>query len=373
MATKFIEPGGDATLNTETTSNGGMWKAVDARAVATDIVHGSHISSLSFLNSTRSLTSTAAFADSGSRVSFYVYFVALPTNAVQSFFAALTLNLGAIVFTVRLTSAGRLQLWNAETAQIGLSGSTLSTGRWYRISLAYTITSTTINEFRLFLDGVQDISVSNGTLATTNSAEFVISNGVTGSDVTLNYRTSDHYVDNSSSLTDTGDVWVTAKRPFSNGTTNGFTTQIGSGGSGYGTGHTPQVNERPLSTTNGWSMLGAGAAITEEYSIEGRAIGDINLTGATIVDFVGWVYASSLLSETAQIVVANVNSNISLTSTNTMFTKVAGSTTYPVGGTDIGIITSTTLTTVSLFESGIMVAYNPPVPRNGFDIALIKP
>src|SRR6185436_9856514 len=127
-------------------------------------------------------------------------------------------------------------------------------------------------------------------------------------------RSSDHYVDSSASLTDTGNIWVTAKRPNANGTTNGFTTQIGSGGSGYGTGHSPQVNERVLSTTNGWSMVGAGSAVTEEYNIESAAAGDIDISSANYVDVMGWVYASSLVNETASIIVNGVSSNISLTS-----------------------------------------------------------
>ncbi len=66
----------------------------------------------------------------------------------------------------------------------------------------------------------------------------------------------DIYVDNGSDLSDPGNVHVTAKRPGSNGLSNGFATQIGSGGSGFGSGHAPQVNERPLSNTNGWSSVG---------------------------------------------------------------------------------------------------------------------
>ena len=53
---------------------------------------------------------------------------------------------------------------------------------------------------------------------------------------------------------------------------------------------------------------------------------------------------------------------IKLNNANTMFTKIAGSSTYPAGtGTDIGIVTATTATTVSLYEAGIMVAYIPAV------------
>ena len=181
------------------------------------------------------------------------------------------------IASVKITSTGVLQLWNRlNDNQIGSNGATLSTGQWYSITLAYTIISTSVNRFELFVNSVSTISVTNATLTSTGSTGVKIGNQ--NNNATLDFRTSDHYVDDSSSLTDTGDIWVTAKRPVSNGTTNGFSTQIGSGGSGYGSGHSPQVNERPLSTTNGWSMVGAGSAVTEEYNIEGKSVGDINIS-----------------------------------------------------------------------------------------------
>lgn len=358
MAVTFLEPGGDATFNVATKANGGFWGSIiGSPAVATDFVHGNHVKSLSYApGSNNTVTAGQAtvenvLSDSGSRFSIYTYFNALPATNALMFVAVGSFN-------VRINSSGVLGLYDTSANQIGTNGPTLTTGKWYRISLAYTITSTTVNRFELFVDGISGISVTNATLTSIGATTLQIGNQNFSS---LDMRTSDHYIDNSSSLVDTGNIWVTAKRPNANGTTNGFTTQIGSGGSGYGSGHSPQVNERALSTTNGWSMVGAGSAITEEYSIEGKSVGDVNITFASIIDYLGWVYASSLLSETAQIIVGGVNSNISLTSTNTMFTKVAGSTSYPAGNTDIGIITSTTVTTVSLYECGIIVAYTPSV------------
>ncbi len=173
-------------------------------------------------------------------------------------------------------------------------------------------------------------------------------------------RLSDIYIDSSNSLTDTGDVWVTAKRPNANGTTNGFSTQIGAGGSGYGTGHSPQVNERALSNTNGWSMIGAGSAVTEEYNIENKSTGDIDISSATIVDWLGWADMKSLAGETVQVILDGVNTAQAITSSETLYFKVKGSATYPSGtGADIGITTDTSLTTVSLYECGVVVAYIP--------------
>ncbi len=355
--TKFLEPGGDATFNVATTTAGGFWGTVfNAPTVATDFVHGNHIKSIKYSTTVQDRVRTAASTlntTGSSRISVYVYFNAFPSATTTTI-----IENSSAYWAIQVTSGGVLILANTSNVQFGSNGPTLSTGQWYRISLAYTITDQTTNEFRLFVNGVSAISVSNTDLVLSpQGSQLVIGNLINSSG--LDMRSSDHYIDDSSSLTDTGDIWVTAKRPNANGTTNGFTTQIGSGGSGYGTGHSPQVNERALSTTNGWSMIGAGSAVTEEYSIENPSTGDIDISSAKIADYMGWVYASAALSETGQIVVDNVTTNISLTSTNTMFTKYAGSAIYPNGGEDIGLVTSATVTTVSLYECGIVVAYIP--------------
>jgi hypothetical protein len=358
MATKFLEPGGDSDFLVGTTN--GFWGSLtNTPTVATDFVHGGHIKSIKYGNNlTSAETATGALADAGSRISFYIYIVARPSVAKQTFARLLTSGSVSCV-RIYMTSAGVIQLWNTGTAQIGTDGATLSTGQWYRISLAYTITNGTTNRFELFVDGVSSISITNATI--TNVATSIFSLGtISLSDAAFDLRTSDHYIDNSSSLTDTGNIWVTAKRPNTNGTTNGFTTQIGAGGSGYGSGHSPQVNERALSTTNGWSMVGAGSAVTEEYNVEAKNVGDIDISTATIVDWLGWASMKSLVGETVQMILNGSTSTQAITSTATLYTKIAGSTTYPAGtGADIGITTDTSLTTVSLYECGVIVAYIP--------------
>lgn len=356
-ATTFLEPGGDATFLAATITAGGFWSSCSG-TLATDFVHGGHLKSYKVAPSTsQRILKNSIVQDSGVRTSFYFYMNALPTATAT---VMQTETISTPVQRIRVTSGGVLQLWTS-TVQIGTNGATLSAGTWYRVCLAYTITSSSVNRFELFVDAVSSISVTNSTGIGTGASDLVWTNANT--DTTLDFRISDVYIDNSSSLTDTGNIWVTAKRPNANGTTNGFTTQIGAGGSGYGTGHAQQVNERPLSNTNGWSMIGAGSAITEEYNVENVSTGDMNITGKTIVDYIGWVDTKSLIAETAQIIVNNVTSNIAVTTAETIFTKVAGSATYLAGtGTDIGIVTSTTVTTVSLYECGIMVAFiGPPV------------
>ncbi len=365
--TKFMEPGGDATFNAASVT-GGFWGGGSA-TVVTDFVHGTHIKSLQATPGAGNKLRAPAgiMADSGSRASFYVYFAARP-SLTASFFSMEDVT-NTVLVDLRMTSAGVLQLWNHAVAQIGTNGSTLSTGRWYRISLAYTITSTTVNRFELFVDGVSSISITNATLAAVSTNHFILGNS--DGDAGIDFRSSDIYLDNSSSLTDTGNIWVTAKRPVANGTTNGFSTQIGSGGSSYGSGHSPQVNERALSNTNGWSMVGAGSAVTEEYNAETKTTGDIDISakGIQIIDVGAWADIKSLVGETINIILNGINFSQAITSTETLYTKFAGATSYPAdAGTDIGVQTDTSLTTVSLYELGVLVAYIPATDPNRFSL-----
>jgi hypothetical protein len=263
------------------------------------------------------------------------------------------------IFTVQKAAGGQLAI--AAVGATTVTGTiVLVANQWYRLTLSYVVTNATTWQVKLYIDGVLDVSMnSTGTLTNTVSGLLRFTAGA-GLGANKNAWIDDLYIDDGTDLADPGStnvncLRVTNKRPFANGTTNGFTTQIGSGNSGYGSGHADEVNEQPLSTTNGWSMVGAGAVVTEEYTIEGASVGDFDLTGYDVVGKMGWIYAKALASETGQIVTDGATSNISLTSTNTLFTKPVTSTTYPAGGTDIGIVTDTTLTTVSLFEAGVLV------------------
>lgn len=369
MAVTFLEPCGDTDFAVKTIANLGFWGYVytTAPAIATDYVRGTHQKSIRVApggaSSTFVRTPNGVVSDTGGRFSVYVYLVALPTNSKVDIMSVTTSGGSTSVVRLYLTSGGVLQLWRgAGTAQIGSDGSTLQTGRWYRISLAYTISSSTVNEFRVFVDGTLDITTSNNSSITTSSS--VVSLGRSGTDSVLDYRISDFYVDNSNSLSDTGNVGVTAKRPYSNGTAVEFTTQIGSGNSGYGSGHADEVNERPLSTTNGWSRS-TTTKRTEEYSIESVGTGDINLTGATIIDYMGWICAgvdSTSNSPVHHIIVGGTATAKTMTTSPAMYTQFAGSSTYPAGNTDIGMDAQYTTTAhlTSLYECGIVVAYLIP-------------
>lgn len=364
MAITFAEPGGDATYNATNGANGGFWGEVGvAPAVATDFVHGSHTYSIKFRPNfaDRLATQRGIISGAGARISFWAYFVAFGVDTGRMLLVNDSAGLTTLYMTA--TTGGALGVVDGSNNTVVNSSINLSTGQWYRISLAMTISSTTVNRFELFVDGVSAGSATNVSLVR-SGIDYVWFGNWTP-DSTMDWRLSDTYIDNSSSLTDTGSIWITPKRPVSNGTANEFTTQIGSGGSGYGSGHSPQVNERPATLTNGWSLSNTTKA-TEEYTIEGLTVGDFNLTGATIVDYLGWVNTkvnSLANSPVHNIIVGGTATSITEDTGAAVYVKGKGSSTYPAGNTDIGMDAQYTTTPhlTSLFDCGIVFAYIPAV------------
>ena len=72
--TKFLEPGGDATFNVATTTNGGFWEGEASGTLATDFVHGTHIKSIKYAigATSRMTTPTSVVSTTGSGISFYM-------------------------------------------------------------------------------------------------------------------------------------------------------------------------------------------------------------------------------------------------------------------------------------------------------------
>lgn len=323
-------------------------------------------------------TADGVCADAGAGISFRVRMssVAPSTRTLISFIEAA--GDGSLITGLAIDTNGQFTLVGRNTGTgFGRNGTaTPAANTWVQIDMALVITSGTSFTVKLWVNNILDATLTNadGTLSVTGASDFCL--GLSGGpssnyDITgvsvLTCWYKDVVVDNRTDLTNPGNRSVVAQRAFANGATNGFATQIGSGGSGYGSGHAPQVNEQTSALTNGWSQVGSGSAVTEEYNIEGLAAGVVDLTGQTILDVAGGLYASSNSSETAQIIVNGTQTAITLTATPTLFVQQSATpTVYPAGtGTDIGIVTATTLTTVQLYEAFVLVVYAPPGPDPG--------
>ena len=296
-------------------------------------------------------------SDSGTQISFYFRTDTIPQSRILGL-----QNVSSLEWCLILGAGGKLV--NTPQGATAVTGSTvLSANTWYRISVSYYVQNLTTFTFKVYVNGVLDSTANAGTMSLGGQTNFYFRISVSGGITNANNYYDNVYVAtggaSTSSQPDTGNILVTAKRPKANGTTNGFTTH-GSPSGGTGTGHAPYVSERPLDTSAYVSVNASGSAITEEYNIENPAQGDTSIRPEDIVDSAGWVYASATTPETLQIILNGISSNITLGTSNTLFINSAGSTSYPARtGADIGITTTAAVSTVSLYEAGVLIAYKP--------------
>jgi hypothetical protein len=161
MTVIFAEPGGDAT--------GGLQFYLGSVGTVTVTTNQPRTGARSIEYATGAggaeahCYKDAVLADAGRRVSFSFRFDTLPGTLAtvwEAFTAA-----AAPIFWLNLKSDGLLQL---ATTGLSIDGTTvLSTSQTYHLAVCYTITSTTVNEFRVYLNGILEITWSNQTLPTT--------------------------------------------------------------------------------------------------------------------------------------------------------------------------------------------------------------
>lgn len=311
-------------------------------------------------------TKAGAIAAAGRGIPRYFRFNSLPTAG--QFLGVLVVGSSTTVcLSVSVDSNGKLCLRN-NTATIGAVGATtLSVNTWYRVSLSYTVTTTTNWSAKVSLGQAGDSPAYSGALELSRTnADATLSTATAdrlqafipspaGANITLNITHT--VVDDRTDLTDPGNQKTSAKLPTTT-TTNSFDTTVGTGA----------VNERPVSTTNGKTHAGL-TDVDQDYEIQAVSVGDADLTGATIVGYVGWV--SSALSSatgtptsklilagarTAQVVDPNGTSAV-------LTTTVVTSSSYPqhANGKNIGMSSSTIAADAQLADCGVIVVYTPAV------------
>lgn len=345
----WTEPGTDATQDTslfDATSG-----TADSQAAPSGAT-GPRALRLTQLSTARK---NGILAQDNRRISYRLRMSSLESVLVYTS-KALRASDSEVVWALGLAGGNVLTLFNNSGTQIGNTGSTLVAGTWYRISITWDITSNSVNVLKVFLDGVLDITATNVDLLSILEAGDIQLLGCSGGGGDSFYR--DIYDDDGSGLDDVGDVKTTAKRPVSNGAANQFNTQIGSGGSGYGSGRSPQVNERPLSETNGWRDTLTGAEI-EAFTLEGTSVGDVDVTGVTILGHMGWVRAKvSSASVAAKLIDNGTEYDVTLTTSPATYFQAVTSSSYPSNSNGIGLKASTTANT-DLYECGTIIAYTP--------------
>ncbi len=357
MTTLFLEPGTDATQDFTFYSATAGTIASNSTTVHTG-TRSIQLNTSSPAVTASATTPAGTCQDAGTRISVWYRFDTNVPAGASTFFAVVQAG-GAIVARLQQQTSQKINML-ATGATTANGNTVLSANTWYRLTVSYVITNSTTYTFKFYINGILESTITSGagTLTNITSNKLILESGTAAGTNSSTYW-DDVYIDNGSGADDPGDVRVTAKRPFANGTTNGFTA-TGTPTGGIGTGNAPYVSQLPLDTTAFVSIV-ASSATTEEYNIESQSAGIVNISKNVIVDYMGWLFYKTVLTENPSIIVNGVNTSFSSTvNTNTFQMKIAGSTTYPSGtGTDIGIITDTTATTVSLFECGIVIAYRP--------------
>lgn len=328
---------------------------------------------------TATTTKSGAIADAGRRITRYVRFSALPAATRFHTLLAVQNSGGTSVLSLGLDSNGKLVL-SSGIAAIGAVGSTtLSASTWYRVALSYTITSTTNWQARVYLgqagdspaySGALEMSRSNAdaTLSATTSDRLTCTLPLNvGANITLNVTHT--VVDDATDLADPGNRKTTAKLPTTT-TTNNFDGTVGTGA----------VNERPVSTTNGKSHANT-TDVDQDYEIEAASAGDADLTGATLVGNVAWIWATlgSLTGTPSTNIIRNgaretgtwdaASANVAQ-----LFTVVSTSATYPANanGKNIGSSSSVIAADTFLYDCGVIIVYTPAAGGSGFKDAVAR-
>jgi hypothetical protein len=347
----FIEPGTDATggLERYTSSEGSVSSATDAPVAMTG--PRSLKCSTGAGSAAARVQGASALNDTGRRGYFDFEFDVIPTATVsvsQGLTAA-----SASVWHIRLDAAGAMS-FGAQSGTF-VTGAILAVNTKYRVSWAVRIISTAVYAINVWINGVFQGTANAGTAATTASLNFLIGPGAAaGANRTCWF--DNIYVDDGGDLTDPcagfGAILVTAKKPAANNTNN-FDTNIGNNPAN----RWENVNEVPLSVTNGWSQ-GILADTQENYTLQTAAQGDVDITGMTIVGREAWLWGKGTLGGlgTPQIMDNGTETAIVLTASGKLFTVLTTTSAYPSNAAGIGMRATNNADDTFLYECGTVIA-----------------
>lgn len=350
-----MESGTDATQAFE------FWSATSNAASSTEQPHTGP-RSIKLTTTLGQVRQDNVLADAGSRISWWARFSAIPGSGTPHILGLMRATDGLGLVTIRYdVAAGVFKLFDNVTSYAGTAS--IQTDTWYRFSAAFTVAAATVNEFRFWINGNLDISVSNASLVSNNIGQARFGAGVSGFE---NCYLDDFYIDASAALTDPGDIRVAAKLPAANGT-NAWDTAIGANPANRWT----NVNERPISETNGWQDATAAANTLETFGLEAASAGDADLTGATIAARCAWVWAKrgsggvGAGGDAPAIINNGTAAAVTLGTTPALFTNIVDSSSYPSDPSGIGMRANNGGADTFLYECGMLLAHTPAAAATG--------
>lgn len=346
MTINFMESGSDAT--------GDLSFYASAGGTVTSDNTVSHTGPRSIKMTMNSFTvASGVLNDVGRRISVWVRFSTLPASyivPIQIQQAALA----GVCYNLYILANGTLNS-NPTGATAAVGTAVLAANTWYRICVAYKITSTTVFTFKVYVNGVLDSTANAGTMSVISTSELLL---CALSDGAVNVWEDDIYVDDVANFSDPGDVRVTAKKPAANNVNN-FDTAVGANPANRWT----NVNEVPLSITNGWEQL-ALANTQENYTLEAAAVGDVDITNKQLVGRSAWLWAKETVAGlgTPQIMDNGTETAITLTTVGALYTVITISIAYPSNAAGIGMRSANAAAGTFLYECGTLIAYMGSIP-----------
>ena len=237
-------------------------------------------------------------ADAGRRVSFF--FRTPSSLGDNNFIFGLGEGLTGNPFLIEITSGGALKLSSSNGASTKSSAGSLFTASTnYIIQCCYAITSASNYTIKCYAAALGTtptliLTVTNAdfSLGATGATSFFVGGGSGGTGAATQYFDC-LYIDDGNDQSSPGHVYVTPKLPAADSSIN-WDTAIGAD---PGSGNRYQaVDDRPWSTSTGRQQATSTQA-AEEFTLQASNVGDVDLTGKTIVGYGAYVYARRQVAE----------------------------------------------------------------------------
>lgn len=348
----FLDPGGDAVeeigyFNIVTVTNGGLASYDTSQKF---IGTGSYRFEVTAGISDAYAETTSILGNQGHcRVSCYFRYSVVPDSSTIILQGLDVDHLD--LFRIVITAQGDgvvVQL--VDEASVVYSGVIeLAPNTWNRISFAYIEHDLDDNDIKVYVNGIEEISVTALPSGDTSPQILYLRYGwILNPGVDAVCWFDQLYVDAGDDLGDPGNVLLTAKLPLSVNEDNWNTT-----------GGTGAVNERPIDLAN-FKQHTASSALRQTYTLERASIGDSDISDEVLCGYMGWAWAKKGSGDDGDLPALIVNNTvlpIILTTTAKLFNLAVTSSSYPTHAAGIGMRSNEEAADTYLYECGVIVAW----------------
>jgi hypothetical protein len=130
--------------------------------------------------------------------------------------------------------------------------------------------------------------------------------------------------------------------------------------SGAATGARTHSTTSTADAVNTGVLFGLVPQAQENYTLEAASVGDVNLTGQTLLGRTAWLWGKASAttgSPTAAIVDDGGTTSITLTTSSALYTAITTSASYPSNAAGIGMRSTGTVNDTFLYECGTIISY----------------